>query len=302
MDIKTRIKGLFKEGEIYRSQGLFAEAREKYNKVAELLKEATQVANRDSLLETVFKKIEAVDGRLGKIREAADTPELSSQVQDLIKKLFSFSAGNDKDAAGFEGAMALARFGQFDRAIAEFKELLKKDSLRVDAAKNILRCHMTLSSVDSAVDLYKKWLSSDIFPPEELEKIRVFFQDMLDRKGIAKDLPAAGVSTGKKKPDMPEDDFLDISSIGITLTDGPEKGRLVELDVNFQRGNVISIIVSKAKEELIASLEAGSVLTDVQFYSPVAVFSGSGTVLEKAEITLGPRRGDYRLDIRIQSA
>ena len=66
-----------------------------------------------------------------------ESPALSPNAQELIKKLFSFSDKKDKDEAALEGAIALAKFGQFESALAEFSELIKKDSIRVIAAKNI---------------------------------------------------------------------------------------------------------------------------------------------------------------------
>jgi len=301
VDTKTQIQSLFKEAEIYRSQGLFVEAKEKYDRLAALIQENDQIANRQSLLDAISKKISAVEIEINKRKKPAPTPEMSPKVQDLIKDLFSFSEGDDKDAAKLDGAIALTKFGQFERALIEFNELINKDSLRVVAAKNIVRCHAALSSLDKAVAKYQQWLSSDIFSSGQLEQVRIFLQGILDRKGMDQTLPTATQPTDVTEEDeTSEEEFLEICSIGITLDDELNNGTLVELDVHFQRGNMISLIISDKNKELTKNLEVGARLKDIQFYSPIAVFKGSGIVSGKTQIKIGPKQGDYRLDIKIQ--
>jgi len=303
VDTKRQIQSLFKEAEIYRSQGLFVEAKEKYNRLAALIQKNDQIANRQSLMDAISKKISAVEIEIKKRKKPPPIPEMSTKVQDLIKNLFSFSQDNDKDAAQLDGATALAKFGQFERALVEFNELLKKDSLRVVAAKNIVRCHVALSSLDAAIAKYQQWLSSNIFSSGQLEKVRVFLQDILDRKGIDETLPTVMKPIDATEQDETSDeDLLEIHSIGITLHDEQQKGTLVELDVHFQRGNVIGLIISGKEKKLIENLKVGVRLNDIQFYSPIAVFRGSATVSGKAQIKTGPKQGDYRLDIKIEGA
>jgi hypothetical protein len=77
---------------------------------------------------------------------------------------------------------------------------------------------------------------------------------------------------------------------------------MVEFDVNFQSGNMLSLIISKQDEELIEGLKAGMELVDIQFYSPIAIFNGAGIVASKTQIKSGPKQGDHCLDIRIKSS
>lgn len=302
MDIKAQIKTLIKEAEVYRSHGLLDEAEGKYRHAAGLIQKNEQIANRQSLLDAISKKIDTLGDDIRKVKKAPTTPELSPKAQDLIKRLFSFSEEEDEDAAELEGAIALAKFGQFQRALTEFNGLLKKDAFRVVAAKNILRCHITLSSLDDAVTQYEQWLSGDIFSSEELGNIRIFLQDVLNRKGIDKSLPTVTKPTDDDEDETQEEELLDISVIGITLDHGPYQGKQIELDVNFQRGDMLSLIIPSKDSDLIEKLDDGYQLSDVKLYSPIAIFRGSGIVLEKTEIGVGPRKGDYRLDIRIKSA
>ncbi|MDM8538910.1 hypothetical protein QUF70_19310, partial [Desulfobacterales bacterium HSG17] len=91
------------------------------------------------------------------------------------------------------------------------------------------------------------------------------------------------------------------SSIGITIESGENAGAHFELEVNFQTGNTISMIVSKNEKEFVASLKPGTVLNNIQYYSPIAVFQGSGSVAELTEIQTGPKKGDFSLDIKIEN-
>jgi hypothetical protein len=308
MDTKKQIETLFTEAEVYKSHGLFVEAKEKYKLMETLIQKNDRIANRQYLLDTISKKIGEVENEIKKLVKPPATRKLSTKTQDLVKNLFSFSEEKDEDVALLEGAMALAKFGQFERALIEFNELIKNDSLRVSAAKNIIRCHSALSSLDNAVTKYQQWVSSDIFSSSQLEQVRAFLQGILDRKGIDETLPTVKKPTDateeeeeekkkkeEEKEETSEEEFLEICSIGIEQ----KKGTLLELDVHFQRGNMISLIIPAKDKEMIENLNLGVRLNDVQFYSPVAVFNASGIVSGKAQIKTGPKQGDYRLDIKI---
>jgi tetratricopeptide (TPR) repeat protein len=302
VDTKRQIQSLLNEAELYRSQALFVEAKETYNRLAALIQENDQITNRQSLLDAISRKISAVEIEIKKRKGPRPVPEMSTKVQDLVKNLFSLSEHNDKDVAKLDGAIALAKFGQFERALIELNELIKKDSLRVVAAKNIIRCYVALSSLDGAVTKYRQWLSSDIFSSGQLEKVRIFLQDILDRRGIGETLPSVIEPTDAAEQDeTSEEELLEISSIAITLDDEVEKGTLVELDVHFQRGNMIGLIIPAKHKKLVANLKVGDRLNDIQFYSPIAVFEGSGIISGKDQIKVGPRQGDYKLDIKIES-
>jgi tetratricopeptide (TPR) repeat protein len=308
MDTESLIKSLLKEAELYQSQGLLDDAKQKYDNAAALIEKNPELENRQDLLDTVSEKIGALGSDIDKVEKASKSPELSAKVQDLIKNLFAFSDEKDKDETELEGAIALAKFGQFDAALAEFNELIKRDSLRVVAAKNILRCHIANASLDDAVAQYGQWLSSDIvFSSQQLESIRIFLQGILDRKRIDKRLPSvvssthfeAVVTPSHVEKEISEDEeFLDITLIGIR----PKGGRLIELDVNFQRGNTISVLIPGRDKDSINRVEVGLKLDDVECSSAFAVFMASGTVIEKTRIDTGAKRGDYRVEIKIESA
>lgn len=311
MDIKQRLKLLLQEAEIYRSQGLISEAYGKYEDAEKMVHSIGNLKNKDGLLTAISDKMAALNFTREKVEKGPTSPELSKKAQDLIKNLFAFTENKDEDAAALEGAVVLAKFGQFDRAIEELNALLARDSIKVEAAKNILRCHMATDVTQEAVNLYHQWHSEDAFQPSQLEQVRVYLVDALAKKGIETNLPSPmpameNVAVDNMLEDLPanegsDEEFIDITSIGITLENGPRKGKMVEFDVNFQSGNMLSLIISKQDQSLIEDLKAGMELREIQFYSPIAIFNGSGVVSSKTQIKSGPKQGDFCLDIKIKS-
>ncbi|MBW2108585.1 MAG: tetratricopeptide repeat protein [Deltaproteobacteria bacterium] len=294
------IKSLIKEAELYQSQGLLAQSKDTYLKVLAFVKKSPNFRNHKKLEGAIADRIRGLEEGLVGVNRPALVPDLDPEVQNLIKNLFSFS--EDQNTAAMEGAMALARFGQYERALEEFRKLLKRGILPLAAAKNILRCHLALSSPNDAIDQYERWVSGNQLSKQQLEKIRDFLQGLLERKGIKASLPAVdepgppeALNRGK------EGDVLDISSVGIRLSEGPRKGKMVEFDVTFQSGDVISVVVSADEKELLEALKENVVLPDMQFYSPIAIFKGRGVVSGKTKIRSGPKQGDYMLDIKIES-
>jgi tetratricopeptide (TPR) repeat protein len=323
MNIITKIKTLLKEAELYHSQGLLYEAMAKYNDASELIQKNEQLKNRQSLIEGISKKINMLKKDISRIELAPKKPEMSANIQDLIKRMSSFSPDIDEDAKALEAAVALAKFGQFKRAISEFNTLLKKESTRIPAAKNILRCHIALYSTDDAVTQYQKWLSDSVFQPDQLDKLRVFLENQLKREGIVKTLPktkeqiqelSVTESAENDREQVPEpetaekeqhesavenEDVLDVNSIGITVDAGPQKGNVYEFKVRFQLGKVISLLIPSREKDVVENFKIGSEIHNVQYYSNVGLFNGSGLVAAVKEITIGPLRGDYCVDIEV---
>ncbi len=298
---------MLREAEIYGSQGLFRESLQKYIEARKLIEENPKIKNRASLLAAVSKKIRSVEKALQEVDQAPAATEMSSQEQDLVKKLFAYSPDKDQDAIELEGALALAKFGQFERALAEFKQLQEKDNLRLAASKNIIRCYMAMSDTDSAVDEYTRWLESERFSRRQMEHLGAFFQNMIDKRGLDVPLPALGTVQGgdatvMENDDLAEDEIIDISSIVIHFESGPQAGKQLAVEVSFQTGNVVSLLISSRDKEFIEGLDVGVKLNNLQFFSPIAIFKGSGVVTAKTRIASGPKQGDYSLDIRITGA
>jgi tetratricopeptide (TPR) repeat protein len=307
MDIGQKIKSLLQEAELYRGQGLLREAIGNYQSAAEILKKIDKVKNRESLLSGIARKIESIERDLEAFESAPAAPEMSADVQDLIKEKFAFA--KDTESSALEGAIALAKFGQYERAMAEFRALLSDENVRLTAGKNIIRSHISRETFDDGIEEYRQWASGGQFTPSQLENLRVFFQGVLDNRGIEKTVADAPVfeeqemavefeETGGDDGDQDEE-LLDISSIGIMMEDGPQKDERVEFDVSFQSGSEISLLVASRDKALIEHLKVGTKLKDIEFYSPFAMFQGAGIVTANTKIATGPKRGDFSLDIKV---
>jgi tetratricopeptide (TPR) repeat protein len=300
MGIKETIKKLLQEADLYKKHGLLDEARGKYTEAEQQVREHDKIQNQEKILKGIANKIRRLDSDTERVEKGPSSPKLSAKAQDLIKNLFSFSKTDSEEEALLEGAIALAKFGQFERALGEFNKLVEQDSHRVVAAKNVLRCHIQLSSEDAAADQYEEWAGKGQFPPGQLEKIRLFLVEILKSKGIQRDLTSVSMNE-EIVPEPEEEELIDISSIGIYFNAGPAKDRVVEFDVNFQSGNTLSLIISKNEAKTIEPIQEGDALNDLQFFSPIAMFNGSGVVSAKSQIKSGPKQGDFCLDIKITS-
>ena len=302
MDIKIQLKKLVQTAELYRSQGLLSEATGKYEDALTLLQGSEVIDGGQKLADIISKKISIVKNDIEKIEKQPILPEVSREQQDIIKNLFTETKDKSKESEVLEGALTLAKFGQFERSLKELNELLKKPHLRMNAAKNILRCHMARTSIEDAYSQFQKWQSSDLFSPNQLITIRLFLE--VFRFDNLKE----NVSLQLRDPEhvdeleITDGEFPDICSMIITFDDGPLKGGTFVLDVSFQTGNVITLFVAGHKEELLGNFKVGNKLKNLQFNTTIAIFKGNGIVAEKIEIDSGPRQGDYRLDIKVTSS
>jgi tetratricopeptide (TPR) repeat protein len=310
MNPAEQIKTLVKEGELYRSQGLLNEARHRYKTASDLIRDIPRIKNRQPLILGIQKKIDAIDRDQKRIDSAKTAPVISDQSQDLIKKLFSFSSSGGSDAAALEGAIALAKFGQISRALEEFNALLEREPVRVVAAKNILRCHLAINAANQAIAQYQRWAQQDRFTEAQLNHIAAFLQQLLKRRGLGDLLKPRPSAPAPKAPEIqpvviePEpasDEVLDICSIAISFDHGSAGKKRIELDVSFQAGNVISLMLSGPEKEIAQRLDVGARLEHVQFFSPIAIFEGTAVISAKSKVVSGPKEGDYTLDITIES-
>jgi tetratricopeptide (TPR) repeat protein len=302
MDVKKRLKNLLETAKLYRVQGLLFEAKEKYEDAAALIQETGLIKDGQNLINIISKKISAVKKDIKRIEKEPTLPEVSERDQDVIKELFSDATGKGKDAVVLEGAITLAKFGQFDRALKDLNELLKSAHDRMNVAKNILRCHMARTSIEDAVVQFQKWHSSDIFTEGQLITIRLFlevfrFDNFKENISLQLKNPA-----DVEKLEITNGKIPDICSMIITLVEGPLKEVTFVLDVRFQIGNVITLFIEDHKEELLESFEVGKNLDNLQFNTTIAIFKGKGIVAEKIRIDSGTRQGDYRIDIEVTSS
>jgi hypothetical protein len=300
MSDKERIRSLLKEAELYKKQSLLNQSKEKYFKVYKIIENSKQLGNREKLLDAVREKIRDVEEKLAEIEEAPEVAELSASQHNLIRKRFSFS--KDKDKAAIEGAVALAKFGQYEQALAQFKKLMKQGVLPVVVAKNIITCLLSFSTAEAAVAQFSQWVSRESLSRSQLNQIRSFLKSTFEKKGIKAELPPVGEKSPEAGKEEEEDDaVLDLSSVSIQLERGPLKGEAVEFDITFQSGNSVSVIIPARRKDLLDSFKTGMELSDIQCFSPIGFFRANGVLFGKTEIKDGPKQGDYLLEISINT-
>lgn len=299
MSDKEHIESLIKEAELYRRQSLLNQAREKYNEILDFINTHEHYKKNEKLVSAINDRINIVDEELSEVENADLKPDLSDDVQNLITKLFSFS--RNKDTAAIEAAIALAKFGQYDKAVSEFERLIKNGPLPLMAATNLIRCHLSLSTPETAANQFKKWVEDEELTKGDLKYLRGFLVDTFEKKGIELELPVIEVPTSDNDDEAGGsiDEMLSISSLSIQMPEGPDEGKTFEFDVVSQSGNDVSVIVPGVKKGLTAVFRPGFHLKRMQCCSPLAVFNSSGVISGMVKIESGPKRGDYSVDIKI---
>ena len=306
MNIKERVKSLLKEAELYKSQRLLREAHEKYTIIIDILQQQARIQNCDTLIAAVEKKRSHLESVIAQWDRSQVNPVLSSHVQELIKRLFTTSEeGGSAEEKRVDEAITLAKFGQHRKALEELSHLVHRPGVCLSAAKNTIKCYLELSEADEAMTTVHSWWKAGCFTPEQYAALLGFMQSIFEKKGIIWEgdrMGGAGETEGSEAFSVPvDDDIIDITSIGIHFENGPMKGQRFELDVSFQSGSLLSLIVSRDNTTLLRILKRGETIHDVDFYSPIALFKGSAVVESNTEILSGPKKGDFSLDIRINS-
>ncbi len=295
------IMRMLHEAELYKTQGLLTNAATMYHNALDILKNSVSDKNTQVLVKTITNKLKNVNLAIKNLQSAPTAPELSDKNKQLIKKIFAFTSDGTQDSADLSSAIALAKFGQYETAISELNQLLSKNSVRLIAAKNILRCHIATKLPKNAVKQFHEWHSGDLFSPNQLEELHLLLETLLKKEGIESLLTDKAATRKEISKRNQEIEIIDISSISITVKEKGQKNRLIELDVNYQSGNIISFVISKKDRALIDNFVIGFQFDDIQFYSPIAIFKGAGLIYDKAEINSGPKKGYLSLDIKIIS-
>jgi tetratricopeptide (TPR) repeat protein len=282
-DISEHAKVLYKEVETYRAHCLFVEARKRSDELVRFI-----------------RKNEAFDA-------VGLASHLSARDKALIRRIFSSAFEEGSDASIFEAGNAFLVFGQFKEALAEFRKLIKSRMFRMAAVKNIFRCYIGLSAVKQAVALYLKLHAAGSFPPEALERVRYFLQSILKLRGINRTLPKPIPLPQAQKPapaapqEVLLEPSLDVLSIKLVYPDHKKREQTIELDVNFQKRNTISVIVPGSNRELIEHLKPGMRLDSIELRTTDLIFMDTGVVHARSEIRVGDKRGDHTVTLRLDS-
>jgi len=301
MTEREQIISLKKEAEIYHSQGLLMQSKEKYMALKGLISKSDKYSENRALNRYLKDRINLVDIELEDINEEMDSPLLDSETQELISDLFSFSDNNEM--ATIESAVALAKFGQYEKALEEFNDLLEAGCFPLISAKNILRCHVALFSPEKAVSQYKKWDSAKRFTGLELLELKDFLSSILGRN--------SGLLHNREDMEKEDDDcsykdnlfdFMEVCSIRLFMKNGHESIKKVEMNITCQEENIISFILNKEQKKIADILLPGASISKVQCFSKGSVFYTRAIVLKKLRITSGPQRGCYSYDLLLENS
>lgn len=294
MELKEKIYSVNKEASLYKSQGMYEEALDKYKELLELVLSFSGLKNKEELKAQISQKIVDIEKKLNFYDNKSHLSGMSSDKKEIIKKLFA-SKTDDPDYNRFEQALTLAKFGQFEDAIKEMTPFLSNSSLRQDAVINILKCYKALDQKSFINGLLDEWKSKGIISEAEYGNL----SEKDSKKGSGLD------NIEENQDDFSETEspeIMEIDSVGIKLSGpGVNESDPIELDVSFQTGNHLSLIISSREKKIIDNLDVGLRLNDMCFYSPMAVFKSSGIVLSKHQISSGPKKGDWCLDIEIKN-
>ncbi len=298
MSVKDKIQLVNKEASLYKAQGMYEEALEKYMELLELVSgvENIKIKNIKELHKKIRKKIKEVKDRLDFYQTDAAFDQIPEEAKDIVKKLFS-QRRDDPEYEKFDEALTLARFGRFNDAIEEMTPFLLNKKIRMDAARNILNCYRELDQKDKASSVLDKWREDSVITEKEFLILEGKKNSI---ESAAEQLVEDDIVVFDEEDDPSE--TMEIDSVGIQLSSSENiKPAPIELDVSFQAGNHLSLIISSREKKIIDNMDVGLRLNDVCFYSPIAVFKSSGIVLSKHQIESGPKKGDWCLDIEIKN-
>ena len=286
---------LLKEAELYRKHGLYKESKETYLQALRIIKNIEKSIENEKKIKTINDHIIDIDKQLAELSQEAKPPELSADIQKLIRK--SFSISKSKEIAIFEAAVALARFGQYEQAVMDFDRLLRAGSKRIVAAKNILACHLSFSTPELALAQFTKWIGAEILPLRDLKTVYAFIKSAFEKRGILeKIIPFEEMLLVSKENNSDQESCFQISSININLEIN-NKSEHHLFDITSQVDKIISFIIDEKNKNLIKKIRIGMRLQEIQCFSQGAIFTTCGNVFSKSQIDYGPKQGNYIIDI-----
>ncbi|WP_373499450.1 hypothetical protein [Desulfococcus sp.] len=304
MEIKKQIKSLLNEASLYEVQGLYDESKGRYVDAIHVIQQhADEIDHHKEVMSHISNKLKQVIQKIERMENESVTYQMPNIVLDVMKN--NFSSSRDKDQAALEGALALAGFGQYESALEEFTKLLKPESTRLEASKNILFCHLAKGRASKAADLFIYWRNSGLMGSDQMVELRNYFQKLSDEAGLNLEIPGAEVKKSAAGHPAAASSLLksrqidEFRSLSVKLPKDNQKHRLREFDIHSQSGDIVNLLVSNHEKELAEGLKKGTVLDAVQCFSANAMFSGKATVIDNIEIVSGVMAGHFSIDIKI---
>lgn len=300
---KSAAKTLLREIEVYRSHCLFVEAMKRAKELETLIRTSPRIKNKAKNLAALEKKREEIQKEAIAFDTFGASVQLTPTDRKRIKDVIASGCKEGSEAAIHETAIAMLVFGQYEDAIGEFSKLIDSDRFRVPAAKSIVRCFIAKSPPEEAVEQFHQWRASGDFPQDQLESVRVFLDSILKKKGLSLTLEAPEeaeeLPTVVPEPLAQEPETLDLLSISIPYRDEYQKKKEALLDVHFQRGKTINIIVPVHDRALANYLQPGRVMEDIQVNAADLIYMESCVVHGRSRIRVGNNRGDYTVTLKM---
>jgi len=297
MNTESKVLSLLKEARIYWKQGLLQEALQQYMQVEKILHSRKMSRRKKALLEKVAGNIEMVDQELNAFLESKEIPEVSEKARELMRTMFSLDDPEVKGSSLMGEAIALAGFGQYEPAMKAFERLLDFNHLRMDAAKKILLYTLEFRGEAEAVSKVRQWESDNRFSMEDRNYLVKYLQELLKNSKTIEN--QALLEATEPESEVKDNDVMDINAVRLTLPGDQAADDKVRLDVTFQHGITLNIVVPRDKPEIARAFRTGDTIKDVRFLSPAANLSGSVYVLLSRVIDFGAQRGDTSINLKI---
>ncbi len=298
MNPEPKILSMLKEAQLYRQQGLLEETLQQYRKIEKTIRGHKTAKNKEALLEKVLKKKQAVEKEFHVYLESREIPEVSDKVRKLMRSMFSLDDPEVKGSSLLGEAIALAGFGQYDAAVEALERLLDIESLRLDAAKKLIAYTLEFKGKQKAIGMIRKLEADNRFSMEDRNNLIKYLQEQLKITDVGKN-PAL---KQMQEPDseISDSDVFDISAIRLKKTESQgKKDNRQKLNIIFQHGTKINIIVPRDQKDLSSVFQTGRTVEGVVCYSTMGTFSSTMYVLLNRTIDFGPHNGDASINLKI---
>ncbi len=297
MNAKSKIVNMLKEAELYRQQGLLEETLQQYRKVEKNIRSLKNVKNKDSLLNKVHGTIEMVEKELQCFLEEQELPEVSEEARKVMRTMFSLDDPEVKGSSLLGEAIALAGFGQYHAAIEAFERLLDLEHLRMDAAKKMIAYGLEYKGEKEALHMLQRWESDNRFSMEDRNFLVKYMQE---QARAAKAENQTGTAPPREpESELRESDVCDISAIRLKLPKEAGEDEKIKLNVNFQHGTRLNVVVPRNKPDIARALQTGKTVPGVVFSSPIGSYSGTVYIQLNRTIDFGPHKGDASVNFKI---
>jgi hypothetical protein len=299
MKLGDRIQLHLKEGAVYLDHGLFPEAMQRYKEALSLLGKAPNTETKKKLTAQIADRIKTLKSEVARVSQLEKSSELTDGQQRAVQDDVGNSAAPRGDDAAFQIAATLMGFGQFNKALSAFNNLLQIPKYRNSASKNILRCLMAVGSTELAVRQYHQWLESELFTEADLHKIRIFLEGILQRKGSDEKLARPTTWRLSEYGSTDDEALFDVMAVVLPEFAESESGHAPSFDVTGQSGGLVSLIVPVEEKAVVAQMKPGARLQGVNFYTPDAMFIDDCVVSSRLRLDEGPRNGDFSVTLRL---